>query len=212
MSRSGEEEPLPLMAMAPGVGACHTLTTLASGAGGAGGAFSVRRAPRLTRWPPPHHEPPPLPAASFLTIICVLLVFYHYYSLVLFYVLSSASRSHRPPCAPGAAQIIAACNYVAARWRRAYTLLPLTPSCDGWPNSTYQQTTDLNMNLKYTNLFYITLMHLLYIIFRQQQYLTIKNWLFRSFIDLTDNYILLQHQYHILCSNKWDQNLSSQIS
>ena len=114
MSRSGEEEPLPLMAMAPGVGACHTLTALAAWAQAARVARSPCAGHSTDARPPPHHEPPPLPAASFLTIICVLLVFYHYYSLVLFYVLSSASRSHRPPCALGAAQIIAACNYVAA--------------------------------------------------------------------------------------------------
>ncbi|CAB3234506.1 unnamed protein product [Arctia plantaginis] len=117
MSRSGEEEALPLMApLVAGAGACHTVTTLAKrGAGGAGGLRAPSERDCRALAPTAPREPPPLPAASFLTIICVLLVFYHYYSLVLFYVLSSASRSHRPPCAPCAAQIIATCNYVAPK-------------------------------------------------------------------------------------------------
>lgn len=113
MSRSGEEEPLPLMTLEL---AHVTHSQHSRGAAQAARAVCVRRATATAALrPPPHHEPPPLPAASFLTIICVLLVFYHHYSLVLFYVLSSASRSHRPPCAPSAAQIIAACNYRRGR-------------------------------------------------------------------------------------------------
>lgn len=99
MSRSGEEEALPLMALAGGgsagaAGACHSLTALAARRRRRGRSADGERSRLPRAEPPPSHEPPPLPAASFLTIICVL-VFYHHYSLVLFYVLSSASRSHR---------------------------------------------------------------------------------------------------------------------
>lgn len=129
-----------LAAHGAGGGACHThaLTTLRRrGAGGAGGAGGLRApSEHDCRVPAPTapREPPPLPAASFLTIICVLFVFYHYYSLVLFYVLSSASRSHRPPCAPSAAQIIGACNY------RCYAICDTCSAISYWeaaPHNTY---------------------------------------------------------------------------
>ncbi|CAH2267641.1 jg16932 [Pararge aegeria aegeria] len=124
MSRSGEEEPLPLMAGRE-AGACHSLTALARrGAGGAGGlrtpsdrdcrtpAPTVPRAPTATGCLISHYNlrarflPSLLPRFVLRIIECIPL-------------------APRPPCALSAAQIIAVCNYaLAARPRPG----PIPPS------------------------------------------------------------------------------------
>ncbi|CAF4774389.1 unnamed protein product [Pieris macdunnoughi] len=67
MSRSGEEEPLPLMV---GRSTAHVTQALSLASGAGARAVCVRRA-SATAGPRRTARPPPLPAASFLTIICV---------------------------------------------------------------------------------------------------------------------------------------------
>lgn len=119
MSRSGDEDPFPLMSGCSGACQCHCHSTRERAVYGRGAqerrAGGLRAASdRDCREPVPHlfPPPPPLPAASFLTIICVL-VFYHYYSTPSFCFTCSREHPARARCGAAAmhtvhAQIIAA--------------------------------------------------------------------------------------------------------